>query len=496
MQTNQAKNPKLARANFDIGNYFLNTAKDNENALKVHKYNAEHFPNVMEAMWSQAAIVWYDVRHNDFANADIEYAKLIDVYKDQDSLAKEIYQIGDIYLNEKKNYEKALSLYKYQVEKWPKYGEPTDTYRRIACAYIGMKDIENADAVIGKMQTDFSQDPHLPRANFDIGNFFLNDANDPNNALKVHKYNADNYPKVMEAMWSQAALVWYYVRHDNQANAETEYAKLLNVYKDQKTLAKEIFQIADIWTEVGNTAKARTLHNQVLTQWPESEYVFNAKTGLIKADIADDKDSDVMTGIDTLIKDYSNRSDLTNTVFQFGEQYMKKAVAKRVEEFSQKTVVYTDEIKPPNEKVISNYSAALKIWEKIISNSPGSSIACEASFMAGETSQNLNEYQKAINHYKSVVDNWSDYKYAWLAQDRILKLYPALYKAGIISESQNISLIHEGQNTLLEKFPDSPAADKIRQQIENSRERERIKNMTSIQRFEYLRNKANQGGQK
>ena len=52
------------------------------------------------------------------------------------------------------------------------------------------------------------------RANFDIANYFLNDASDPANALKVHKYNADNYSNIMEAMWSQAAMVLVSYRRD------------------------------------------------------------------------------------------------------------------------------------------------------------------------------------------------------------------------------------------------------------------------------------------
>ena len=75
----------------------------------------------------------------------------------------------------------------------------------------------------------------------------------------MHQFNADTYPTVMEAMWSQAAIVWYYVRHNELDKADAAYAKMLDVFKDQKTLPKEVFQIGDIYTEVGNTAKARLL---------------------------------------------------------------------------------------------------------------------------------------------------------------------------------------------------------------------------------------------
>lgn len=95
-----------------------------------------------------------------------------------------------------------------------------------------MNDSETADSVTAQMQTKFAEDSRLARANFDIGNYYLNDANDPENALRMHQYNADTYPTVMEAMWSQAAIVWYYVRHNELDKADAAYAKLEDITID------------------------------------------------------------------------------------------------------------------------------------------------------------------------------------------------------------------------------------------------------------------------
>jgi hypothetical protein len=122
-----------------------------------------------------------------------------------------------------------------------------DIYRKMVCTYIDMKDSSTADAVTAQMQAKFAEDSRLARANFDIGNYYLNDAKDPAKALQMHQFNADTYPTVMEAMWSQAAIVWYYARHNDNAQADAAYAKMLSVFKDQKTLPKEVFQIGDIY---------------------------------------------------------------------------------------------------------------------------------------------------------------------------------------------------------------------------------------------------------
>jgi tetratricopeptide (TPR) repeat protein len=456
MQTNLAKDPKLARTNFDIGNYYLNTAKDPNNALKVHKYNADHYTNIIEAMWSQAALVWYHVRHDDQVNADTEYTKLLAVYAEQETLPKEVYQIADIY-KQKKKYGMALSLYQYQLGKWPQYGNPVDIYRKMVCTYIDMKDSTNAETVTAQMQTKFAEDSRLARANFDIGNYYLNDAKDPAKALQMHQFNADTYPTIMEAMWSQAAIVWYYARHNDNAQADAAYAKMLSVFKDQKTLPKEVFQIGDIYTEVGDTAKARTLQNQVMEEWPQSEYVFNARVGLIKADVADGKVADVLTGLDKLIADYKDNSQLPMVLINQGKSYWDKA-----REEQKRTNPRPDMKAPPanNEKVLNqkakdDFETARIIWEKMTTELPNANLSSEAHhYIALVYDEIFKDYQKALEHYQIVVDKWPNYQRAAHCQYMVGQLYSALQRSGKLSAAEAEPKIKDAYEKFLEQSTD------------------------------------------
>ena len=117
-------------------------------------------------------------------------------------------------------------------------------------SYIDAENIENVRPLIDTMQKDLAGNPKLARTNFDIANYFLN-SGDSESALKLHAYNVRNYTDSLESLWSQTAIVWYNVREGDDETADMEYAKMLDIYKDEKTLPKEVFQIGDIYLEVG-----------------------------------------------------------------------------------------------------------------------------------------------------------------------------------------------------------------------------------------------------
>jgi len=63
---------------------------------------------------------------------------------------------------------------------------------------------------------------------------------------------------------------------------------------------------------------------------------------------------------------------------------------------------------------------------EFIEKSPHSAYAAEAHYILAICYKRLEEYTKAIECYQKVVDDWPDYKYAWLAQLRVAKIYDGL----------------------------------------------------------------------
>jgi tetratricopeptide (TPR) repeat protein len=440
--------PDLPKSIYQIGQFYTNNKKK-EQGIKLFQYAANKYPDEIFGQLSQIKLF---LETKEYDAADIIAGDLFVFYADNAEARKGLRDLASFY-RDNKEYERSINIYMDQITEKTASDDPIDSYRELIYTYIDMNNIESADEIMAQMQTDLADNPRLARTIFNIGNHFLS-AGDSANAIRIHKYNVEHYTDVFESMWSQAALVWYYVRHNDQANADIEYANLLKIYQNQKTLPKEVFQIGDIYLETGDSIQARSLYNQVMEEWPESQYVFNAKAGFIKADIHDGNDEAAMIGIDGLITDYIDRKELPPTVFLFGEQYWKMAVDKRREELPQKMLVYLDEIKPPSEKVVSNYLSALEIWEKAITNFPDSQDAGEAAFMTGEVYNAIGSYDEAIQTYTDFIDTYPDLDFSWVAQDRIIKIYKRIIIVDKQSDSETEKSLINAYEKLIRLFPD------------------------------------------
>ena len=319
----------------------------------------------------------------------------------------------------------------------------------MACTYVDMNDIKNADAVIADIQTKFAKNSNLARTNFDIGNYFLNNANDPENALKVHAYNADHCTDQLESMWSQAAIVWYYVRHGENDKADAAYTKLLEVFKDQKTLAKEVFQIADIYTEVGNTDKAIELAQYAIVTWPESEYKLDAQKSILRAQLDSDNANEAEQSLDEIITDYKNDSSLAEKLFTFGEEYYNSGL-KQLEKGEQK-------------KAEKNLRKTLVVWEKIANTLPETMLFTKhARYFSGVCYRlKLNEPAKALEQYQIVAQKWPEYEHAWSAQTMIGACYRQMYNLGEISKEESDAGILNAYEAVMEKYPDCPMGQSV-----------------------------------
>lgn len=76
---------------------------------------------------------------------------------------------------------------------------------------------------------------------------------------------------------------------------------------------------------------------------------------------------------------------------------------------------------------------AAAVWEKIITQLPDSEpdTMAQAHCFSGHCYRRLGQYEKAIEYYQKVVDNWPGYKLASSAQFRIVKIYKWLLGAGV-----------------------------------------------------------------
>jgi tetratricopeptide (TPR) repeat protein len=445
---------ELPNSIYLIAQAYSNNKKDSL-ANPLFQFVASTYPKTLYGTLSQMRI---DAINKSFDAADVVADYLISRHRDNPEVEKAIRSLAEYYRTSKE-YDRSIHLYTSIIDNYENTDDPVKPYREAIYSYIDMNDVKNARDLIDEMQKTLAGNKELTRANFDIANYFLK-TGDSVNGLKLHAYNVKTYTTSLESLWSQAAIVWFHVRAGDEENANIEYAKMLSIYKDEKTLAKEVFQIGDIYVEIGNTTKARELYNQVLTDWPQSEYVLNARAGFIKADIHDGTDATVLEDINDLITDFKDRKELPGTIITFGETYYNEGLN-----------LYKGDCHPGDEipdsdmqNVKTKFNKSLNIWRNTISAinakklSANNSITAEYYHYTGTCYRLLGEYEKAIEYYKMVLDNWPEYASAGGVASIIPTVYERMKQEGLISGDSADKLILDAYKRVVEEYPKSPGA--------------------------------------
>jgi len=181
-----------------------------------------------------------------------------------------------------------------------------------------------------------------------------------------------------------------------------------------------------------------------------------ARTAGIVSDVNSSDNSTVLAAVEELIADFKDEPDLPQALWQIGQQYYNNAVR-----------YYRDGLR---EQAADYYRKAIALRERIIQESPHSDLVPKAYFTAAIIySQELHEYEKGIEYFQKVVDNWPDYKYAPDAQYSIGRYYERLRNSGSLSAAEASPKIEAAYQAVVEKYPDSDSAKYAAQKLEQMR---------------------------
>ena len=420
-------------------------AGKHDKAYELYRYNIEHFPKDMYAMWSQVEIAYAHINGGDFAAADSACAQLMSLFSDQESLPKEVYQVAEAY-NKANRSDKAVELCRYIVERWPSSDHALWAQRDLTIRSIDADDEFAAQAAVDKLLSDFCEHQGISQVIHAVAQHYERAKGNLEKALELHRYNVEHFSSDMYAMWSQVEIVYSHIRDGNDTGADEAFGKLVTLFAEQPTLPKEIYQVGDEYAKVLNYDKAGALYQYVIANWPDTEYEMWAKSGIIKLDIYFGNDANVQPALDQLIADYNDHPALPEAVFQIADEYYNKAIR------------HTKERR--NNQANDFYLKAIAVWQKMIQELPLSAKYTPRAYYCSAVvySQELGEYLKGIEYYQIIVDNWPDYKYAWHAQYFIGKYYEKLRDSGSLPESEANPKIEQTYEAVIKKYPDSKSA--------------------------------------
>lgn len=322
---------------------------------------------------------------------------------------------------------------------------------KLTISYISAGDYDQASEAVDKLIADFNEHSASPMALYDIAGKYAKSAR-YEEAKRIYEGIVTSYPGADCALNAQRNLVMLYIGVADYEQARTALEELIADFAGHSALPAALCDIAGKYNGSGKFAQAKSVYQQIIQNHPDSPWASRAEFDLARTNIfslidAGD-DTNAMAAIDTLIADFNNHPDISTAVIIAAEKYSGKARLKQSEGL--------------DEQARDCYQKSVTIRERIIQQLPPSAITPQAYYTAAVVySQRLGEYQKGIDYYQKVVDDWPEYEYASFTQYFIGKYYEKLRDSGGLSKLEANPKIEQAYHALIEKYPDSEQAKYI-----------------------------------
>jgi len=320
---------------------------------------------------------------------------------------------------------------------------------------------KDGNAAIEKLTTDFSGSALLPTSLCNIAAAYswaanFKDAND------LYQRVIEKYPDkgiVRKARLGIARIrVLSLIKAGNIQAAETETVKLLEDFSGDAELPVTLYAIAKRYRWCKQYQKAKSTFEQVVQQYPDSEYAPKAKVYAGTATILELMHSGDYTAVEQAIDRLLADTGLRD------EPELPVALCRVAEVYSDLAFRQVNE--GPSSETSARLVKAVRIWERIIEVSPTSDVAPQAYYAAAFCYEYLGQYQQAIGYFTKAVNDWPGYHKACLGQYQIAACYQELAKRGDITNEAAAVQICRACEKLVAEFPGCQLYTSARQLLE------------------------------
>jgi tetratricopeptide (TPR) repeat protein len=221
---------------------------------------------------------------------------------------------------------------------------------------------------------------------------------------------------------------------------------LIAKFSGHPKIAEAIYEIAEDYFRLQKQERASQLLQFVLDNKPKAEAAMWTQAGLAGYYIAVGDDPNGQATVDRLIADFNDHPELAGALFEIGEEYYVKALHQmKYEGLDAQAEDY--------------FRKGIAVWDVITNELPEAYPAiADAYLFSGICYRRLGQYEKAIEYYQKLVNNWAGYHWAGRTQFLIGKCYENLRDAGTLAESEANELIKQAYEAVVQKYPDCPFA--------------------------------------
>ena len=462
LTANFSEDPNLPEILYDITKRYRWTW-NYEEAKSLCQQIIQQYPSSPYASKAQMCIaeidIVSDIKAGKMNEAQSGVNSLIANFSGHPDLPKTLYFIGRQYRWSRK-YEKAKSLYQQIIQRYPNASYASKAQMGIAeidiVSDIRAEKMNEAQSGVNSLIANFSGHPDLPKALYYFGRK-CRWSKKFEEAKDFYQRALQQYPDSSYAGQARRGIAEIDILSDINAGkiseAKAGVNNLIAGFSKDSDFARILYYIGRRYGATGNHEDARSIYQQITQLYPSSPYARRSQMIIAKTDIisliTSRNDGGVMAAIDSLIASHSSDSELSIAVYQIAKQYSGQA------------------LQAENEGLVSlaqDYSQkAATLWERAIDELPVTlATPPDAGCIAGDCYYELGEYEKSIGCYQKVVDGYPSFQYVWHALHMVGLNYEKMQEAGRISKPEAEPMIKAAYEQLLEKYPDCPRAEYVR----------------------------------
>jgi len=354
-------------------------------------------------------------------------------------------------------YEEAKGVCELLLKQYPNssYASNAQIYlsKRNILSLIESKDYGKAQAELDKLATDFVAHPELAESMYAIAERYELPGK-YEEARSLYEQIVQLYPDSPYAAKARydgpEIYIFSLIASGKHIEAQQAIDKFVPDFRDYPRLPGTLYWFAKRLDAAGKYDQASNIYQQIAWQYPNDAHAAKALIEISKVDalslIESGDDSAAQKVLDNLIADFNADPDLPDVIFRIADEYYNRAIGHKREGRDNQA----DEF----------YRKAIGVWEKMIQYLPLSAEYTPRAYWCSAVvySQELREYEKGIEYYQHIIDNWPKYKYAWHAQFLAGRYYEKLRDSGGLTESEANPKIQQAYKSVIENYPDSDSA--------------------------------------
>jgi TolA-binding protein len=342
--------------------------------------------------------------------------------KDEDIKRLTLYGTAYCYFN-LGDYENAAFRFAEYVKIYPNDERVTDAKLRLADSYFGSKNYTASYKVYKDLFISQKLSLDDPYAYYQYAQA-LYKSGKTESAINEFSNLQTKFPNSSYADVSLYTIGWIHFQQGDFNTAIDKYRGVMEVYSNT-TLAPVIYySIGDAFFNLRSYDSAIVNYQKVLTNYPSSDYVFDAVNGIHYSYIAEGKPEKAIALIDGFVNE--------NPSLKFSDQiYFKKA-----------EIYYSNR----------EYESAKESYKDFTEKFSNSELIPEAYYWLGKSADNLEQYEEAIFYFNNAFQNYSNSE---IAASSVLEM------GTIYNSLENYGAALSTYNQAIEKLKGSPGMPEI-----------------------------------